>query len=353
MRRSKSVSVLAALVLAASFVSGAATGTALDDSAEAGAAGGARADDGAQVVTTTIVDSRTLDLTVQSPALGRSGMVRLLLPLDRDRQPDRRWPVLYLLNGCCGTYDSWTRETDVEALTSQMNVLVVMPEAGRVGFYSNWWNYGAGGPPAWETFHLTEVRQILERGYRAGTHRAIAGLSMGGLGAMAYAARNPGMFRAAASYSGVLNTIYDPATIMGLVRNVGADPLALWGDPVQQERIWAAHNPYDLAGRLRGIGLYVSSGDGNPGPLDPPDTPADGIEQWIYPQNVAFVARTRTLGLRLTADLYGAGTHTWPHWERALHRSFSMLMSSIGADQTRPTVAAMLARWPQPGLHVG
>src|SRR6266508_250326 len=83
MRRSKSVSVLAALVVAASFVSGAATGTALDDSAEAGAAGGARADDGAQVVTTTIVDSRTLDLTVQSPALGRSGMVRLLLPLDR------------------------------------------------------------------------------------------------------------------------------------------------------------------------------------------------------------------------------------------------------------------------------
>jgi len=350
MRRSILVPVLAALAMAASTPAGAAAYAA--DGSAANAVGGpaaadtsdpVRADDGAHVVATTVVDARTLDLTIESPALGRTGMVRLLLPPDWAQQPQRHWPVLYLLHGCCDTYDSWTRSTDIEALTSQTNVLVVMPEAGPVGFYSNWWNYGAGGPPAWETFHLTEIRQILERGYRAGTLRAIAGLSMGGLGAMSYAARNPGMFRSAASYSGILNTTYTPFVIMGLVGSFGADPLALWGDPVQQAAIWAAHNPYDLASKLRGIPLYQSCGDGSPGPLDPPGTPADGIEQWIYPQNVAFAARAATLHLRLTTDFYGAGTHSWPYWERALHRSFTMLMSSIGAEQSRPTTVAARA----------
>jgi diacylglycerol O-acyltransferase / trehalose O-mycolyltransferase / mycolyltransferase Ag85 len=332
MRRPILASLLAALTLTALTAAGSATQAATPDVSDR-----ARADDGARVVATTAVDARTLDLTISSPALGRTGKVRLLLPPDWAGQPNRRWPVLYLLHGCCDTYDSWTRSTDVEALTSQTDVLVVMPEAGAVGFYSNWWNHGAGGPPAWETFHLTEVRQILERGYRAGTHRAVAGLSMGGLGALSYAARHPGVFRSAASYSGILHTTYRPGTIIGLVRNFGADPFALWCDPARQAAIWAAHNPYDLAGKLHGIPLYVSAGDGNPGPLDPPGTAVDAIEQWIHPQNEAFAARAATLHLRLTTDFYSAGTHTWPYWQRALHRSFPMLMDSIGAEQTRPT----------------
>jgi diacylglycerol O-acyltransferase / trehalose O-mycolyltransferase / mycolyltransferase Ag85 len=334
MRRPILASILAVLTLAALTGAGTATRTAAGSSATRDAPDRVGADDGARVVATTVVDARTLDLTIESPALGRAGKVRLLLPPDWLGQPDRRWPVLYLLHGCCDTYDSWTRSTDVEALTSQTDVLVVMPEAGAVGFYSDWWNHGAGGPPAWETFHLTEVRQILERGYRAGARRAIAGLSMGGLGALSYAARHPGMFRSAASYSGIVHTTYRPGTIIGLVRNFGADPFALWGDPVQQASIWAAHNPYDLADKLRGIPLYLSSGDGNPGPLDPPGTAADPIEQWIHPQNESFAARAEALHLRLTTDFYGAGTHSWPYWQRALHRSFSMLMCSIGAEHT-------------------
>ncbi|WP_279580200.1 alpha/beta hydrolase [Fodinicola feengrottensis] len=110
-----------------------------------------------------------------------------------------------------------------------------MPEGGPAGFYSNWWNHGERGAPAWETFHLTELRQLLERGYGAGTRRVIAGLSMGGFGALSYAARHPGMFRAAASYSGVIDTTYvdakinSPQVIMQIVGATGADPSALWG----------------------------------------------------------------------------------------------------------------------------
>ncbi|MFI7299542.1 alpha/beta hydrolase-fold protein [Streptomyces sp. NPDC050121] len=40
------------------------------------------------------------------------------------------------------------------------------------------------GPPVWETFHLGELRPLLEHSYGAGTRRVVAGLSMGGLGSL-------------------------------------------------------------------------------------------------------------------------------------------------------------------------
>ena len=125
--------------------------------------GAARAtQDGAYVVSEKRISDRIVDLTVQSPALGRTAVVRLITPRGWDqRRHGQRWPVLYLLHGCCDTPDSWTRETDVEEIPALRDVLVVTPEGGDVGWYSNWWNHGAGGPPAWETFHLTEVRRLL------------------------------------------------------------------------------------------------------------------------------------------------------------------------------------------------
>jgi diacylglycerol O-acyltransferase / trehalose O-mycolyltransferase len=293
----------------------------------------AAADDGAQLTDVDVVARYMVDLTIDSPALGRKAKVRLLLPDKWDTQPHRRWPVLYLLHGCCDTYESWVRSTDVEDIPELRRVLVVMPEAGEVGFYSNWWNYGNHGPPAWETFHLTELRQILERGWRAGERRAIAGLSMGGLGTMAYAARHPGLFRAAASYSGVLHTRYNRETeqaFMGLVAEFGFDPLRLWGDPVKQVNIWKAHNPYDLAEQLRGTKLFVSSGNGQPGPLDPPGTEVDGTEQFLFPENKAFVKRLHRLEIPVVVDFYGPGTHDWPYWERELHRSLPLLLRALG-----------------------
>src|SRR5690348_9674942 len=127
------------------------------------------------------------DLTVASPALGGTVKVRLLLPVRYWSRPGVRWPVLYLLHGCCDSYQSWTRSTDVESIPALRGVLVVMPEGGDVGFYSNWRD-----GPAWETFHTRELPRLLERSYGAGVPRAIAGLSMGGLGAIDYAARHRG-----------------------------------------------------------------------------------------------------------------------------------------------------------------
>lgn len=232
-----------------------------------------------RVVATTVLSVRMRDLTIASPALGATVKVRLLLPVHYRARREARWPVLYLLHGCCDTYRSWTRSTDVAALTAHSDVLVVMPDGGKAGFYSDWLT-----GPRWETFHLAELRQILRRDYRASTVMAVAGASMGGLGALAYAARHRGLFRAAASFSGITDTrlsAHESMRYVGLVRSQGDDPSHLWGDPRGDAATWAAHNPYDLAPQLRGTQLFIAVGTGQPGPLDPTGTPASTIESWL------------------------------------------------------------------------
>jgi S-formylglutathione hydrolase FrmB len=280
-----------------------------------------------RVVATMVLSARMRDLTVASPALGAAVKVRLLLPVHYRARPGARWPVLYLLHGCCDTYRSWTRSTDVAALSAHSDVLVVMPDGGKAGFYSDWL---AG--PRWETFHLAELRQILQRNYRASTVMAVAGVSMGGLGALAYAARHRGLFRAAASFSGIAGTRLSPQEskrYMGLVRSQGDDPSHLWGDPRRDAAVWAAHNPYDLAPKLRGTALFIAVGTGQPGPLDPPGTAASTIESSLAAENAALARRLRALKIPAQFGFYGPGTHSWPYWQRDLHQAWPLLQHAL------------------------
>lgn len=281
------------------------------------------------------IDGRTVDLQVTSSAMGGVEHARLLLPKDWSRQAKRTWPVLYLLHGSGDDYTAWTRNTDVEQATANTEAIVVMPDAGKCGNYSNWWNQGNFGPPGWETFHLTELRRILERDYRAGTQRAVAGLSMGGFGAMSYAARHPDMFKAAASYSGAVNPLDFPAATMAMgLFCPGLDWKNLWGDPTVpgQLLIWQLHNPPNQAENLRGKALFMSSGNGKSGPLD--DCCSifdDGIEQVVQAESQSLLDRLGSLNIPVTKDFYGPGRHAWPYWQQELHRSLPMLMAAIGA----------------------
>jgi diacylglycerol O-acyltransferase/trehalose O-mycolyltransferase len=300
--------------------------------ADVGCGGGstrerARADRGAAVVDEERVAPRIVDLEIRSPALGTTAKVRLLTPAgwDPERTP-RRWPVLYLLHGCCDSYVSWTRSTRIAHWPQLRSVLVVMPEAGSVGFYSNWHGNGREPGPAWETFHLTEVRQLLERDYGAGPRRAIAGLSMGGLGAMGYAARHPGLFRAAASFSGLLHPLGDTDFLLGLFSAYTPNAREIWGDPAAERAIWALHDPTELAGQLHGTRLFVSAGDGRPGPLATSREGDDRIEPVVLRESRAFVTRLRELRIPVHADFYGRGTHDWPYWERELGRALPTLL---------------------------
>ena len=275
---------------------------------------------------TAVPATRARDLTIDSPAVGGIVQVRLLLPSRFDAQPSTRWPVLYLLHGGGGTYSEWTNYMYAGALTAPTDLLVVMPDGGA-GWYSDWWNGGNGGPPKWETFHLVELRQLLERNWHAGQKRAIAGFSMGGYGAMEYAARQPGMFLFAGSYSGPLDPLHGTVVFPFLIGDK-------WGDPVAQADVWRAHDPTANAAALKGTALYVAYGNGQVGPLDngqvSPADPDGSTEREIGAEGAAFVKRLGELKIPVTVYAYGNGTHNWPYFQRDLHQSFPLILKALG-----------------------
>ena len=307
-----------ALVLLAGALTGAGCGGAAAPTPTSNPATPPR---GPAVVARNRAGPRLLDLTVRSPALGARAHVRLLLPRGYRAGDGRRWPVLYLLHGCCDDFRSWTRSTGIASMRALGGTLVVMPDGGPVGFYSDWRD-----GPAWETFHLTELPRLLEREFGARRPMAVAGLSMGGLGAMVYAARRPRRFDAAASLSGILHPLADPDWVLGLLAANTPDPRAVWGDPEADRATWAAHDPVELARHLRGVRLFVSAGDGRPGPLDGPDAGRDQIEPVVERQSRAFARRLRALGIPAETDFYGPGHHDWPYWERELRRALPLLL---------------------------
>src|SRR4051794_37495421 len=118
------------------------------------------------------------------------------------------FPVLYLLHGHGDAYDSWAgSQGQVTQIAKNLGAVIVMPEGAR-GWYTDWWNGGRRGAPAWGRYQLDELVPLVEQRLRIRPGRrwhAIAGLSMGGEGAMYYASQRPGYFGTAASFSGAIS----------------------------------------------------------------------------------------------------------------------------------------------------
>jgi S-formylglutathione hydrolase FrmB len=282
---------------------------------------------GVEVVGRRRLDARLLELTLRTRALAEPTRVRVLLPRGYARST-RRYPVLYLLHGAADDYRSWTRSGDVERLTDGLGLIVVMPDTGRFGGYTNWFNDGRGGRPAWETYHVGELVPFVDRRFRtvaARRGRAVAGLSMGGFGAMSYAARHPDLFAAAASFSGVVDSRHPGY--------VGITPPAVFGLLSAEEIRWRGHDPLDLAANLRGLRLVARTGNGRPGG---PFGGGDGVERVVHAMNVRFHARLRRLGIPHVWDDYGAGGHTWAYWRRDLRRTLPILMRTFAHPAPAP-----------------
>ena len=288
-----------------------------------------RANDGATVVAQKQIDPRTFDLEVSSPAVGAVVPVRVIFPLGWSATASRTWPVLYLLQGAHDDYTSWTRETTIEGFTLGKDVIVVMPSAGPTGIPTRWWE-GGKNTPDYETFQVTELWQLLQRGYHAGQVRSIAGVSTGGYGAMAMAARHPGAFAAAAAYSGILDTTYSgmPDLVHAIVMREKQSADSLWGDLSAQSQVWSANNPYSLATALRMTSLFVSCGNGVGEPAN--NQLGATLESALWPQSQAFAERLRVLGIPAQTDFYPGGVHNWDSWRREFVTSWPLLAASLG-----------------------
>jgi len=332
----------------------AATGTVLvgtalfAPSAAYGSAALRKADTGAAITGQKRIGPHIFDLTVRSPSLHQTVKVRVITPKGWSRTAARRWPVVYAYHGGNDNYLSWTRSTDIEGIAARWKAMVVLPEGGTNGSYTDWFNYGKGGTPRWETFHTKEVIQLMERNYRAGTNRAAMGISSGGQGAITYAARHRGLFKYAASFSGIVHLTKPgiPSILMaeGLAFNPTQDPFRIWGKPDDNLRNWMTHDPYVMAKNLRGTGLYLSAGTtGNPGPLDPPFVGWDfvkarlvgGISESVAGStNVSLIARLKQLKIPVTAHIYKNGWHQWGYWILEMQRAWPLMMKSIGAKRS-------------------
>ncbi|GAB7105958.1 alpha/beta hydrolase family protein [Streptomyces phaeofaciens JCM 4814] len=287
----------------------------------------------ARVTAVKSIDDRMIDLTVRSPAMGTSIPVRVILPASWSSEPKATFPVLYMFHGGDDDYTSWTRETDVEALAKNADVLVVMPDAGKAGYYSDWF----AGTPRWETFHTHELVRLMEKEYRAAPSRAVVGLSMGGFGALNYAAHHRGMFRYVASMSSYVDL--DDAAVrlelsLGTWRE-GIDIKDVWGDPEKNARVWRAHNPAAMPRAFRGTHVHLSAGSSEPGPLDEGRSPDAFLvsmlgEIHLSKQIESFEQSLRSAGVDVTTHLYKPGTHSWPYWRDELHSIWPAVMKSLG-----------------------
>src|SRR4051794_13515456 len=187
--------------------------------------------------------------------MGREVSATVLTPPGWRAGDHGSYPVLYLLHGSSDDERCWTTHTDIVERTAGSNILVVMPDGGRIGFYIDWPVPDRQATvPHWETFHVAELRSLLEQRYGASERRMAAGISMGGYGALRYAIRHPGMFRAVASLSGCVH-LTRPTTVRMLtllaVRE-GVRPGQIWGPRRRDFANWAANDPYLRAAELAG-----------------------------------------------------------------------------------------------------
>ena len=145
--------------------------------------------------------ARVETVRFQSKLINTTLPYNVILPTDYDTSKTTRYPVLYLLHGYTGHYSDWVSRSNVADYAADYRMIVVMPE-GNNSFYIN---SATITGDKYESYILNEVIPDVQQRYRtieARHGRSIAGLSMGGYGAIKFGLKSPATFAFAASLSG-------------------------------------------------------------------------------------------------------------------------------------------------------
>ncbi|MGV9679674.1 alpha/beta hydrolase [Nocardia sp. NPDC003482] len=260
--------------------------------------------------------------------------------------PDHPAPALYLLNAVDGGEDGgpWTTRTDAAQFFADKPVNVIVPMGGRASYYTDWLNDDPVlGRNKWSTFLTRELPELLRDRFELTGRNAVAGTSMSATSALDLAIDAPGLYQAVGSYSGCPR-ISDPAGrayVASQLGLFGANAANMWGAP--DDPAWSAHDPILNADRLRGTALYLSAGNGAPGPhealTDPsiagnPAALADRMAVGGVMESVvdsctrALTDRLASLGIPATVALH-PGTHAWPYWQDDLHASWPVFEAAL------------------------
>ena len=161
-----------------------------------------------------------------SPAVERTMKYNIVLPPDYATS-DERYPVLYLLHGVGQNYTSWSSMGVPFYVAEIGDLIVVMPDGGN-SWYVNFAESVDGQKNDWEDHIVKDVVGHVDANYRTIVRRegrAIAGLSMGGYGALTLGLRNSPMFISIGSTSGAL----DHGRVAAALLRAGSPPVASGG----------------------------------------------------------------------------------------------------------------------------
>lgn len=228
----------------------------------------------------------------------------IVLPKGYDAADGRRYPVLYLLHGHWGAHGDWLANSRLLAYTEDLPVIVVLPDAG-----DHWYANSVNRPEdRYEDYVGDDVVAYVDRRFRTlpvAAARYVAGLSMGGYGALKLALKRPGRFGLAASFSGAFLTATDTArasldSVFGPV-----------GGPARRSE--------DVATLIRGAAS------------NPPYIYLDcGSSDRLLDSNRAVAA---ALAERQFAYEYHevAGAHTWDYWNARLPFVLALVRERVRA----------------------
>jgi S-formylglutathione hydrolase FrmB len=309
-------------------------------------------------------DPRMLDATVRTSAIFtpqpgatpsinpvvQPVKVRILLPAGYRAEPAQRYPVLYLLHGGADDGESWSKtgKGNVKSIVdaSSFPGIVVMPEGGKAGWYSDWAGHTDGHfRPLWETFHVRQLVGWIDANFPTVAHRSgrtVAGVSMGGYGALRYAGRFPDVFSGVGVFSGGTN-IREPGA-----QSIVNDSMWFYGAAFfwtglldgnfrvtgsTQQRMetvlgpaagWGAVNPYDLASAYNAYDGEMVLYSGN-----------SGSDANIGAWNTAFHDRLTAVGVDHRFCI-GTGDHSWGYWREDLRDFLAQRYGGASASAACP-----------------
>lgn len=306
-----------------------------------------------------------LSYKVYSPSMNRDIPVAVIPATDTSGRRVQNAPTYYLLNGAGGAEQNqdWLTMHNTVDFFKGKRVNVVIPQAGAFTYYTDWLNNNVrsmyiNGPQKWETFLTKELPPAIERTMNANGKRAITGFSMSGTSALVLPQHNPGMYQAAASFSGCAATsspqAYNYARLTVNRASGTSDfktvtPEMMWGP------MGGKYNRYNdgllNAEKLRGTKLYISAATGLAGRPDqvtyltgqgaPPlianiaaaQLQVEGgvIEAAINQCTHDLKAKLDGLGIPAHFEFRNAGTHSWPYWRDDLEKSwFTTIKPALG-----------------------
>jgi putative tributyrin esterase len=238
--------------------------------------------------------------SVFSPRLHRTMHYRLLV--SDPGGTGRKLPTLVLLHGFTGNHRNWTDLTDIKNVVTGSSIAVIMPD-GENSWYVNAANDSAG--PYEDALLQDLLPSIAGRTPIDTTRMGIAGLSMGGYGALTLGLRHPRLFH----FIGALSASLDiPFMIPDLERN-GRSNLRSSLDTIfgRDTSSWASHAPLRLAAaieRAEAPYMYLANGIQD-----------EFILRLSLYREFADLLRARSLPYEYHET---PGRHSWEYWRQEI-----------------------------------